>query len=304
MTFEPLVFYSVVKRWKSIQTIRDFGAICPNGLCITKDYNICKGYKYGHCINNCNEQYLLSNKGILKQYLKLKCINKIRVNAINKFICPSQFLSEACTLNGIPTSSLNNSFDFSKLESFKKNDEETKKIYLVYGLVAKHKGIKHIIEAFIKFSKDKDVELKIIGNIAVDFQEEFYEMVNNQCKITYMGVMAYDDIIKYLEKVYAVVVPSLWLENYPNTALEGLSTKCLVLGSNRGGIPELIGDQRFIFDVLNQNDIIQKLEFSYTISDSEKRKLIDDNYHRVYYNNSLNKYYERIMRVFEEVIHG
>lgn len=301
MTYEPITIYGCLKKWPTLQTVRDFEIVCPNKLCITPKYEACDGYCRNFCVAKCAPKRPYQQMiyfWLDKRYLRK--INKYRLIGVNKFVCPSEFLSRVCTENGIPTEALNNAFDFSILKDFEKKDLKKKKVYLYYGLVAKHKGIVQLIRAFEKFCIDKDVELHIAGKIAPDFFNEFNSLTTSN-SIKYLGLMPYKDIIHYLECVYAVVVPSLWLENYPNTALEGLSTKCLVLGSNRGGIPELIADKNFTFNILNRKDIIQKLENSYKLSEKERKKIVDENYARVRKNNSLDKYYERLIRILKEL---
>lgn len=304
MTYEPITIYKCLQRWPTVQTIRDFEIVCPNRLCVTPQFEACTGYCRNSCVIKCSmkqpKQQMLYF-WLDKQYLK--CVNRARLSSIKKFVCPSEFLSKACTDNGIPTSALNNSFDFSILDGFEKQKLEDKNIYLYYGLVASHKGIVQLLDAFEEFSVGKNVELHIVGKVTQNFTEQFQALISESTKIKYLGQMSYKNIIKYLENVYAVVVPSLWLENYPNTALEGLATRCIVLGSNRGGIPELIKDNRFMFDVMDRNSIIHSMEQADGLSKSEWKKITENNFNRVLDNNNLEKYYDRLIEIFEELLH-
>lgn len=303
MTYKSVTVYSSIGKWKCIQTIRDFGAVCPRGLCVDLQYNACSGVKDKYCAGRCN------SSGKIKHYLYLimdqiylNRVNKVRQTHIKNFISPSQYLTDICKNNHFDISCINNSFDFSAIDNFDKINIGDKKIYLVYGLVAKHKGIKLIVEAFELFSINRNVELRIIGKIDEPFKDEFMNLISKSKKIKYLGVMEYEEIIEYLKSIYAVIVPSLWLENYPNTALEGLAMKCLVLGANRGGIPELIDDERFTFDILKKEDIINRLIYSYTLSNEEYKNIVLNNYSRVILNNNLRTYYERIINKFEQII--
>lgn len=302
MTYEPLTFYNVLEEFKTVQTIRDFGAVCPRELCVDLEYRACGGYCFGNCMKQCAfDRSILQKIYFMMDKIYLKRVNIARKKGIVKFICPSRYLSDICSNNNIPTMALNNSFDFSIIKEYKKSYSSHKK-YLYYGFVAKHKGIIQLIEAFKIFSKGKDVELEIIGKIDTSFKKEFEQSLSGFNGIHYLGHMTYAEIIKHLQSVYTVVVPSLWLENYPNTALEGLATKCVVLGSNRGGIPELIRDNRFTFDILDIESIIQSLEYSYNLTEKEWEKITEDNYQFTRKNNSLDIYYTRIMKVFDDII--
>jgi glycosyltransferase involved in cell wall biosynthesis len=45
------------------------------------------------------------------------------------------------------------------------------------------------------------------------------------------------------------LVPSLWNEAWPLVPAEGMINGIPVLGSNRGGLPEPVGDAGFLFDI-------------------------------------------------------
>lgn len=301
--YKQISLYDTLKKYPSVQTIRDFSAICPSRLCVTREYETCQGYRCRKCAKICMPHSSIRSKlRFLLLEWNIRRVNRFRLKAIDINLCPSEYLTKACCENGISTYCLNNSFDFSIIEGFKKKVNFEHKVYLVYGIVAEHKGIGHIIKAFEEFSKGKNVELQIIGKVLDGYKQEFEELLKGKDKVNYLGSMKYMDIIHHLENVYSVIVPSLWLENYPNTALEGLATRCLVLGANRGGIPELIADDRFTFDVLNLHDIVHTLERSFDLSESEYSKIVENNFHRLQNNNTLDIYYEKIFSVFQKVL--
>ena len=49
------------------------------------------------------------------------------------------------------------------------------------------------------------------------------------------------------------VVPSLWTEPFGRTALEGMAAGCAVIASNRGGLPEVVGDAGLLVDPTAEN---------------------------------------------------
>ena len=106
------------------------------------------------------------------------------------------------------------------------------------------------------------------------------------------------------KKIYCVVVPSLWIENYPNTVLEAIASKTLVLGSDRGGIPELILNEQFRFNILDEADVYNKLCFSREISKDDYNKVTEKQYRFIYQNNSQNEYYKRLANILSNVKRG
>src|SRR5690606_9841957 len=59
----------------------------------------------------------------------------------------------------------------------------------------------------------------------------------------------------------AVVVPSLWHENFPYVILQSFAAAKPVLGSNRGGIPELInsGPHGWVYEAHDVGALAQSL---------------------------------------------
>lgn len=293
-----LSIYQAVRGHKCLRTIRDYGAVCPNSQSICADLSLCDGYtNCTKCIKKCWLGKKSGLKGIWK-WICFKRRNSAQKKAIINFACPSQMLTDYCNRFGLKTTCINNPFDFLMLTGKIKETNFDKKVFLYYGQIIGFKGVKQLIEAFSEFSKDKkDVELHLAGMLPEVYKETLDNLIfqYGEGKIQYIGKLEYDDMIMELLKVHTVVIPSLWIENYPNTALEAMSVGCLVLGSERGGMREIIGTDRFIFNVLDKADIVEKLDLAYGISENEYKRITTTGQKRVRSNNSFEMYYKRLM---------
>ena len=283
--------YHAIQKYPTVQTLRDYGYVCPNNLCIDNNLICCKGYKYGSC-----RQCLSGNPKLLIRSLFFDYINNLRKKSVNLFVAPSEALSIACTENGLTTRCINNPFDFSVI---KKNipmlDTAT---FLYYGLIAEHKGVSRLIDAFEEFHrKNLMCKLMLAGKCDKSYKAIFDSILKKPF-VEYVGEVTNEQIMEIYRNIYCVIVPSLWIENYPNTVLEAIANKTLVIGSNRGGIPELIGDSRFLFDVLDHKDIVQKLKYAWNLSDEEYIKVVNSRYDKIKHDNSENLYYQKIMSAF------
>lgn len=76
--------------------------------------------------------------------------------------------------------------------------------------------------------------------------------------VEFLGYVAAND---FFEEIDVLVVPSVWHEPSPRVISEAFAHGVPVLGSNRGGIPELIEDGHtgFLFDPELSNNLAQKL---------------------------------------------
>ncbi|MFR8088585.1 MAG: glycosyltransferase [Lachnospirales bacterium] len=299
--------YKAIKKYKTFQTIRDYSAVCPMSLCITDCGETCEGFcSIDICNKLCRKNYDDTFQSKTKLYLNRFVYiwqKIIRIQTVNFFIAPSQCLTDYCNKHGFNTTCVNNPFDFSMVETVRVSEREkyNDKIFLFYGLVAEHKGILQLIEAFNRFcAHNPDGLLYIAGSLDGVCNDVFYSMIKNNSRIHYLGKQTYKDMIEILTKVFAVVVPSLWLENYPNTVLEGMATKSLVIGSDRGGIPEMIGDSKWLFNIYDVNSIVNCMENAQSLSYEEYYERVNAQYLHIKDNNAMECYYDRILKFMEK----
>ncbi len=295
----PITQMKALKGYEVYQIVRDYSIICPKSTCVKCDFQICDGYKRSKCLKECNYH---SSKILLAAKLHLtKRMEKIRKKIIKKAITPSEMLSNYLLKYDYNSCCINNPMEIPKENLTEKEIGKNIKKYIYVGMVNENKGIYKFLDVFQKFSNNKNVKLSIVGKCTSEEDEKkFTEYLNNNKNIEYLGYKKHDETVLEIKKSDFLVVPSLWIENYPTTALEGMLEGTVVMGSNRGGIPEIIGNDRgILFDILNFNDILDKLEKTYKMSNEEYKAIRNRAYNYVINNNSFDKYYERIMKVIQ-----
>ena len=62
--------------------------------------------------------------------------------------------------------------------------------------------------------------------------------------VEFLGQIAPVDVMRRLRAARALVLPSVWFEGQPVTALEGLATGTPLVLSEIGGLPEVLGGER------------------------------------------------------------
>jgi glycosyltransferase involved in cell wall biosynthesis len=290
----------LAKKYPTLRTIRDYSFICPRKYCVDTNNFVCKGMYRTQCLTHCSSGNILNNFEMMLRIIRLKKVNNLIRKAKINLICPSQILVDFCYDNGFLANLLNNPFDFSLFNYICSDEFLSVNLYLYYGIISKYKGIIQLISAFTKFANNKkDAKLYFAGRIEDDFKDIFNSFLENDTFI-YLGYLSYDKIGNLLRKIQVVVVPSLLMDNYPNTVLEGIAMKRLVLSSNRGGMKEMIKDERLIFDILNEQDIIEKLEFAYSLKASDYSIITEANYKRIFVENSIEKYYSGLIEMFSK----
>lgn len=285
--------YKSVKKIPAMQTIRDYMIICPKGTCIKTDGTQCKGYRFENCIG-----CLKLNLRLLMKRILMPRLNRLRSRCFSILVAPSQALVGACQENGLCVRCMNNPFDFSILK--KKKVNTSSKVYMYYGKISPIKGIRELIYAFKRFHAFfPDTLLVMYGAVEDSFREEFNVLIRtleDDC-LRYRGSVDNDEIMEIYKQIYCVVVPSLWIENYPNTVLEAIANKTLVIGTNRGGIPELITEADLLFDILNPDDLLNKLKYTYELVPQEYNHIVEAAYNRIRVNNSIEYYMDELEKI-------
>ena len=293
----PITILKAIEGRETYQIVHDYSIVCCNGDCIKKDKSICLGYKYENCSRNC-EHFASSFKIFFKKY-NHKRVERIRKKNIILHISPSENLNSYLIKYGYNSLCLNNPIQICKHNSVK--DYKYEKKYLYIGAINERKGIFEFIEAFNEFSKDKNVKLIIVGKAdSEENEKKLNNLVNNNCKIEFKGYLKNIEARKILSNVFCLVVPSVWMENYPTVVLEGMASETLVIGSNRGGIPEMLENNRGImFDIMNKNDIVNTLNYTFNIGENEYLTIIRNAERYLLKNNRYECYSDRIRKALE-----
>jgi glycosyltransferase involved in cell wall biosynthesis len=152
----------------------------------------------------------------------------------------------------------------------KLNTNINKKIdpdYISFGFIGSllpNKGIEILLKAFHKIKKP-NYRLFIAGSGKEDY-EEYLKSKYKDASTIFMGKVNPED---FFEKVDVTIVPSIWYENFPGVIVESLAFGIPVIGSNIGGIPEIISEDinGMLFDPYKEGDLEQKiLKFAKEIS--------------------------------------
>lgn len=121
--------------------------------------------------------------------------------------------------------------------------EKSKKINFMYaGRLLKQKGVNNILSAFTKLSSEYDnIHLFIAGD-GPEFLE--YQKNYKSKNIEFLGKLDYQTLLKYYAKTDVFLYPPLWPEGLPTSILEAGLMCCCVIGTNQGGIREIINNKK------------------------------------------------------------
>ncbi|WP_084075420.1 glycosyltransferase [Demequina sp. NBRC 110052] len=282
-----------------VQTIRDYATVCPKGTAVDREMRACEGYATNDCVARCG---ISTFQRI--QLLGLRSFNPQRARVVDQFLCPSSALAETATGNGLATRGLPNPFDFDVLvPEEERNTPGDTRDYLFYGNISKRKGIVELLLAWEAFAASRpDARLLLAGGVHEDFASEIDTWLARVPQVEHLGRLDNPAIMALLPTIHCVVVPSLWQENYPNTVLEAQANRTLVIGANRGGIPELIERPEWMFDITVDGELLACLERTWDLTDEEYEGAVAHGYDRVTRDNTPEVFMDRLLGVFDEVL--
>ena len=125
---------------------------------------------------------------------------------------------------------------------------------LFVGRVEHRKGLQVLLQALDSLGAEAEgLTLRVVGHMYPPTRETDAECIRSlqahrdqpmgpggrHYALEYAGPCDHSRILAHYDWAGALVIPSL-MENYPYVALEGLSRGCFLLGSDVGGIPEII----------------------------------------------------------------
>ena len=281
--------------------LSDYFLLCPR-FDFMHQKKICedclsKGYR--SCIKKrCVKGSLFAS---VIRVFSMKFHNFIHVyRGVDAFITPSEFLKKKLVENGfndkkitcIPT------FTSSKSEV---GEQKIGTYGLYFGRITEEKGVETVIKAYEKLP---DYELKIMGDDTTEEGLRLKEYVKNHkmSNVEFLGFKDGTELEDVIKDARFTLIPSIWYDNLPNTALESFQYSKPVIASNIGSLPELVidGINGYLFEAGNEEALIEairKLDDNDTVAKmgAESRKRLETRF-------APQSHYDSLMQIFRKVV--
>ena len=186
-----------------------------------------------------------------------------------------------------------------------KNDDV---VITLIGRINRLKGHKWLLNTFIKhLTQNKKLKLLFVGSPfkgQEQFLDEIEQIINeNNIQKTVVIVPFTKDLSNIWSLTDIAIMPSTEAESFGLVALEAMLAKKPVIGSNHGGLTEIIINNETGFLVEPNNEIALKEAIQYLIDNPEKRiEFGNKGYQRAIKEFSETKYIEKFENLFTEMI--
>lgn len=256
------------------------------------------------------------NKG-LKSCIKRRCVkgslfaSVIRVFSmkvhqimkvykdVDQFITPSQFLKSKLSENGFEGNKIKCIPTFTASKTV--IEEPIVGEYgLYFGRITEEKGVETVVKAYEKMPKRR---VLIMGDDTTEEALRLKAYVNERKlkNIEFVGFKSGIELEEVIKNSRFTLIPSIWYDNLPNTALESFQYFKPVIASNIGSLSELVvnDENGYLFEPDNADELMEKI------------KLLDDD--KVVLEKGLNSrkkletkfspktHYKDLLDVFEKV---
>ena len=197
---------------------------------------------------------------------------------------------------------VHNFLNFEKYQDNTYSNVKNEKEFILYaGRLSKEKGIFNLLEAIKNI---KNINLYIAGDGPEKINIESYiEKEDLESKVRLLGKLDFDKLKEYIYKSKFVVVPSTWYENGSYIGMEAGAIGRCVIGSNIGGIPEIVVDNKtgLLFEFNSIKDLEKKIKL--LLENNELRKKMEVSA-KSYIKNEFSslEHYNKILKIYNKII--
>lgn len=231
--------------------------------------------------------YLLTKKYIKKSqnviYVTNDFLQRRYPNSHNNIGCSDVVIED-----------FDNDYIYQKKEYLKHVDCKKLKIVTVASVQLKYKGQEYVMKAISNLKKyGYDLQYFLIGGGDNTRLKKCAKKYNVEENVKFMGSFPHDEIFNLLSEMDLYIQPSLQ-EGLPRAMIEAMSVGMPIIGSNAGGIPELI-DKECIFKKKNVKEIvsmIKKINNNFLITQSQKNYVNSKKFNKENLDDKRKKFYK------------
>ena len=291
----------VLKKYNipTIMSVHEYRLLCPAYTFTDGDRNFCERCRTGHyynCVTHlCSKRNFINSLMLcLDSYFRAKYFPPI--DYINKFLFVSRF-------------SMNKHIQIEKrfkdISSYLYNFTPSVKDYceikgdyiLFLGRISEEKGIVTLLDAM---KKTPTIKLKLAG------VGPLLEKLRSNCStnVEFVGFQQGEELRKLIHNASFVIVPSECYENNPMTIIESYAIGTPVIGSNLGGIPEIILENKigYTFEPKSSESLKNVIIKACSISQDEYNKMSKAAKQFARENFSEEVYYQKLMLHYQSII--
>jgi glycosyltransferase involved in cell wall biosynthesis len=222
-------------------------------------------------------------------------------DTVDLFVTPSAMMRDTLITAGYPADRIVHVRSFYNGQIASGEPREGDYI-LFFGRVAQEKGVDTLIRAYARLRTD--IRLVIAGGDTDGLIAKLQDLVSELGVkgVEFVGHKGRQELDELISGALFTVVPSRWYDNCPMAVLESFAHGKTVIGSDIGGMPEMITDE---CGMLFKPDVVDDLAEKMTslLSDKDMRHRMGRNAVRTLQDRfSASEHCDRLLGLFEALI--
>lgn len=238
-----------------VMTLHDMRLLCPS-IHMLRDGRPCEDCRGGRlynavrygCVKNSRAASLLAAAETWHQRTR-----GLYEKSVDLFLCPSRFIRDKYISWGYPADKLRHLPNFVDLDLWHPRHAQassSRDAYLYFGRVSTEKGLRTLLDAQALWEKgfasgevaEPPLRLLIAGSGPCEGNLRAGVARLGLESVVLLGGLDRDGLRRALARSRFSVLPSEWFENGPMAALEAFASGLPLVGTDIGGIPEMIED--------------------------------------------------------------
>lgn len=283
-----------------VVTLHDYKLLCPVYTLLDNKNNVCEKCISGSYIPCITKR---CNKGSLPYSFVIALESYVRdlyfspSSHYDKIICVSKFALHKHT-NKEYDKKLTHIYNFINAPEREPMQIQNEGYYLYFGRLSREKGVLTLIDSF-KNMKEQKLVIVGTGPLEPNVLEAIKEIPN----IQFLGFKSGEELKSLIRKASYVIVPSEWYENNPMTIIESYFLGTPVIGTNIGGIPEILlnGETGFLFNPGDREKLSQLISNTSHVLANQYADMVRSCYNFANANFSSDVHYQKLINVYSEL---
>jgi glycosyltransferase involved in cell wall biosynthesis len=276
-----------------VQTLHNFRLLCPQAMFL-RDGNVCED-----CLGNIPWRGVMhgcyrgskSQTAVLASMSTAHSIIGTWHNKVARYIALNEFCRQKFIAGGLPADLIAVKPNFVDAPAVK---ETARNGFLFVGRLSQEKGISTLAAA-----------AKLLNNatICVAGVGEQSALLENIAGLEIIGKLPSEAIFNKMAGSLALIMPSIWYENFPRTLVESFACGLPVIASRIGALAELIEDGKtgLLFDSGNATNLAKKMLWAQ--QNPEKMRQMGQNALALYQAKyTPNQNYAQLIAIYEAAI--